>query len=299
MKFRGSFVPLITPFDRRGRLDKRTLEKLVEWHIEEGTDGIICSATTGEGPSLSDFEKKSILEICVKTSSNRIPIIASTGVSDTKSSVKLTQMAQKLGADGALVVTPYYNKPTQKGGILHFSEVAKVGIPLILYHNPTRAAVTLTASTIMELAQVPNIVAIKESSHDLELIRKIKDVIDVFSGDDDIAFDVMKEGGVGTIATTSNLIPKGWKTMISLCLQKKWGEAEKFARKYLPFSSAIFLETNPQGTKYALSWLGRCSSHLRLPMILPAQETQREIKRALLQLALPQFIQNRPVILKS
>jgi 4-hydroxy-tetrahydrodipicolinate synthase len=281
MKFSGSFVPLITPFDRKGRLDKKTLEKLVLWHITEGTDGIVCNATTGESPSLSEAERKKIAEICIQAADGKVPVIVSTGVSDTKTSVRFTEVAQKLGAAGCLAVTPYYNKPSQVGCILHFKEMAKVGLPLILYHNPPRAVVRLSFETIVELSKVQNIVAIKESSHDLELIRKIIPHIDVLSGDDDIAFDVMREGGVGTIATTSNLIPRGWKQMISLCLQGKWDDAEILAKKYASFSKAIFLETNPQGTKFALSCLGKCQPVLRLPMTLPTQETQSQIKKAI------------------
>lgn len=293
MRFTGSYVPLVTPFDRKGRVDQKTLEKLIEWHIAEGTDGLVCSATTGEGPCLSDAERKKIAEICLRTAAKRLPIVVSTGVSDTRTSIRYTEVAKKLGADGCLVVTPYYNKPSQKGCILHFSEIAKVGLPVILYHNPPRAAVRLSAETILALAQVPNIIAIKESSHDLELIRKIVGHIDVLAGDDDIAFEILKEGGVGTIATTANLIPRGWKQMVALCLQKKWDQAQKIAQKYLPFSKAIFLETNPQGTKFGLSWLGRCQPVLRLPMILANEATQLEIKRAILRLALPHFRPNR------
>lgn len=289
MRFSGSFVPLITPFDAKGRLDKKRLEKLVLWHISEGTDGIVCSATTGEGPTLSDADRKNVAKVCIQTAEGRIPVIVATGINDTRTSIRYTEMAQKLGANGCLVVTPYYNKPTQRGCILHFSEIAKVGLPVILYNNPPRTAVRLAAETIVELSRIPNIVAIKESSHDLELIGKICKTIDVFSGDDDIAFEIMKAGAVGTIATTSNLIPRGWKKMVSLCLSKKWDEAGALALRYLPLSQVLFLETNPQGPKFALSWLGRCQSILRLPMILPTEATQIEIKKALLRLALPQF----------
>lgn len=287
MQFRGCFVALVTPFDQKGRLDRKTLQSLVEWHISQGTDGIVCCATTGESPALSERERKTVAEICLEVAKGKIPIVVSTGVSDTKSSIRYTEMAQKLGAQGCLVVTPYYNKPSQRGCLLHFSEVAKVGLPVIVYHNPPRAVVRLTLETILELSRVPNIVAIKESSHDLELIRKISSEIDVLSGDDDLTFEIMKEGGVGTISTVANVIPHGWKKMVALCLEKRWEEALEMTKKYLPLVKAIFLETNPQGTKYALSCLGRCQSILRLPMVIPSQATQDEIKRELLHLALP------------
>jgi 4-hydroxy-tetrahydrodipicolinate synthase len=291
MRFSGSFTPLITPFDRKGRLDKRALEKLVEWQISEGSDGIVCSATTGEGPCLSDADRKNIAEICVRTAEGRISVIAATGINDTRTSVRYTEIAMKLGVDGCLVVTPYYNKPSQQGCILHFSEVAKVGLPIILYHNPPRAAIRLTADTILKLSRIPNIVAIKDSSHDLDLVRQISKQIDVFAGDDDIAFEAMKLGAVGTITPSSNLIPRGWKKMVSLCLQNKWDEAQAIAKRYLPLGQAIFLETNPQCVKFAVSWLGRCQPIFRLPMINPTDATQKEIKKAIVRLALVQFSQ--------
>lgn len=289
MAFSGCFVPLITPFDRKGRLDRKTLEKLVEWHISEGTDGIVCSATTGEGPCLTDLDRKRNAEICIRTAAGRIPIIVSTGINDTRTSIRYTEQAQKLGASGCLVVTPYYNKPTQRGCILHFQEVAKVGLPVIIYHNPPRAVVRLTFETIAEISKIPNVVGIKESSHDLDLVRKIVKIIPVFSGDDDITVPIMQEGGVGCIATTANLIPRGWKKMIQFCLQGKWGQANLLAERYIHLCKAMFIETNPQGIKFALSWLNQCHPVLRLPMTLPAESTQIEIKKTILRLALPQF----------
>ena len=289
MDFRGSYVPLITPFNRKGRLDRKTLERLVEWHIAEGTDGIICSATTGEGVCLSDAERKTVAQICIRTSAGRIPIIVSTGTNDTRTSVQYTESAQKCGANGCLVVTPYYNKPSQRGCYLHFQEVARVGLPIIVYHNPGRAVIRLTIETMREISRLPHIAAIKETSRDLEFVRKLIPLLPVFSGDDDITFAVMKEGGVGSIVPTANLVPKGWKQMVQLCLQGRWEQAEILAQRYLPLNRALYLETNPQCVKFALSWLGKCSPTLRLPMILPAEEAQNELKKAILHLALPHF----------
>lgn len=285
--FSGSYVPLITPFDRKGRLDKKALEKLVEWHISQGTDGIVCAATTGEGPTLSTPEKKKIAEICIATSNGRIPTIVSTGTNDTRASVRDTEMARRIGADGCLVVTPYYNKPSQKGCILHFEEIAKVGLPMILYHNPPRSALRLTAETILHLSKNKTIYAIKESSHDLDHIRKIVKHIPVLSGDDDLCFEMIQLGAVGSIATTANVIPKGWKEMVANALKGNWEKAKNLAQKFLPLSEALFLETNPQGVKYAVSLLGSCQHTLRLPMIEPTLDTKERIKKELLQLALP------------
>ncbi|EKE08266.1 MAG: dihydrodipicolinate synthase [uncultured bacterium] len=284
MEFRGSFVPLVTPFDRKGRVDSHALERLIEWHIEEGSDGIIVCATTGEGPTLSALEKKKITQIALQAASGHIPILLSTGTNDTRESVRNTAAALKLGAQGCLVVTPYYNKPSQEGCIAHFTEISKVGLPMILYHNPPRAAVRLEAKTIRMLSENPTIVAIKESSHDLQLIRSIISDIAVFSGDDDLCFEIMQMGGVGSIATTANLVPKGWRAMIHDCLQGNWETAYQSAQTYLPLSRAIFSETNPQGVKYALSLLGKCQSVLRLPMLEPVLATKQDIEQQLLSL---------------
>ncbi len=289
MRFSGSLVPLITPFYHSGKIDSKTLRFLVEWHISSGTDGIVCCATTGEGPALTDRERKKIAEICIEVSNGRIPILLATGTSDTRTTIRNTEVAQKIGADGCLVVTPYYNRPTQRGCLLHFQEVAKVGLPVIIYHNPPRAAVKLNQETILELAEHPNIVGIKESSRDLELIRKISKKIPVFSGEDDLVLEIMKEGAVGSIATCSNLIPHGWKRMILFCQKQNWDKAGILAKKYLPIARAIFLETNPQGIKFALSTLGKCKAALRLPLVQATGATQKEIQLQLLLLALPFF----------
>lgn len=298
MLFSGSYVPLITPFDKQGRLDKSALEELVEWHISQGTDGIICAATTGEGPTLSSLEKKQIAELCIRVSNGRIPILVSTGTNDTRASVRNTRVAQKLGAAGCLVVTPYYNKPSQKGCIAHMEEIAKVGLPMILYHNPPRAVVRLTAETIIHLSKNKTICAIKESSHDLDHISQIVNHIPVLSGDDDLCYEMIKLGAVGSIATTANLIPKAWKEMVANCLKGNWEKAEAHAKNYLPLIDALFLETNPQCVKYAVSLLGKCHKALRLPMLEPTLETKKKIKQELLALALP-FLENTKISSKK
>lgn len=289
MRFTGSYVALLTPFDMKGRVDWKAIEKLVEWHISEGTDGIVCSATTGEGATLNEAERKKIAEICIKTSAGRVPIIAATGTNDTRQSIRYTEIAQKLGAKGCLAVTPYYNKPSNQGCILHFSEIAKVGLPVIVYHNPPRAVVKLTVETVAALGKIPNIAAFKDSSHDIEFVRKIVPLIDVLSGDDDVTLEIIKAGGVGSIATVANLIPRGWNRMVKASLGKRWDEAKALCDRYMPLIRAIFLETNPQCHKFLLAWLGRCKPVLRLPMVLPPEKTQIELKKAILRLCLPQF----------
>jgi 4-hydroxy-tetrahydrodipicolinate synthase len=281
---KGSYVALVTPFDKRGNLDQKTLENLVEWHIQEGTDGIVCAATTGESPCLSSRDRKKIAEICIRTANGKIPIVVSTGTSCTTDSIAHTKTALKLGASGCLVVTPYYNKPTQEGCIAHFKEVAKVGLPVIVYHNPARAVIRLSFETIQLLSQIPHIVAIKESSYDLALVRKISPFLPVFSGDDDLTFPMMQAGAIGSIAVTANIIPSGWKQMISHALKGEWQKAEMLYERYLPLCRAMFLESNPQCVKFALSWMKKIAPVLRLPMTLPSPQTQHVIQKELLPL---------------
>ena len=169
----GSIVALVTPFTSNGRIDRKSLESLVEWHIAEKTDGIVCSGTTGEACSLSRIERKRVAEICVKASAGRIPIIVGTGTPDTRETIRLTEDASKLGASGCLVVTPYYNKPSQKGCLEHFRQVAKVGFPIIAYHNPGRAVFRFTRESLCELVKIDKVVALKDSGRDFELIQDL------------------------------------------------------------------------------------------------------------------------------
>jgi len=287
--FRGSFVALVTPFFSSGRVDWKTLEDLVEWHILEGTDGIVCSGTTGESCTLSDAERKKLTEICVKTAAGRIPIIAGTGTCDTRQTIRLTEMAQRLGAAGCLVVSPYYNKPTQRGCLAHFREVAKVGLPVIAYHNPGRAVFRFTLESIQELGTIPGIVAIKDSTHDLDFIRGIRRVsnLSVFSGEDDITLEIIQAGGVGVISVIGNVIPRGWNRMVHLALSGDIVAAQKLALRYGPLCKGNFIETNPQCVKYLVSQMGKCGPTLRLPLVMPTLDTQKALKRILMEMALP------------
>jgi len=287
----GSFVALATPFDRKGRIDWKTLEKLVSWHIANGTDGLVCCGATGEGMTISETEKKKIAAFCVRAAGNRIPIIGNSGTADTLRSVRLTEEMLKLGVSGTLVVTPYYNKPTQRGCILHFQEIAKVGLPVIVYNNPGSVCVRLEAETVAKLGEIPGIAGYKDSTADLALIRKIRQLssIPILSGDDDHTYATLKEGRRGAISVIGNLFPKEWKTMISLALQGKWDESKRISDQFLPLCKALFLEPNPQCLKFAMSWMGLCKEFLRLPLVIPLDDTQRRIKRELLALMMPQF----------
>src|SRR3989344_2368516 len=214
---KGSFVALITPFTQKGRIDWKRLEQLVSWQIEQGTDGILCCGTTGEGITLSAAEKKKVAAVCIERAEKKIPIIVNCGSADTKQSVRFTEQVLRLGADGCMAVAPYYNKPTQRGCLLHFSEIAKVGIPLIVYNNPGRTALWLTAETVAEVVKIPGVVAYKDSTGNFDLIRKVRTLspIPILSGDDDLTYATLVEGGSGAISVIGNLIPKIWKKMIT------------------------------------------------------------------------------------
>ncbi len=283
---KGSLIALATPFKKGFSIDWKSLEKLIVWHIEEGSDGLVCCATTGEGLTLSEGEKKKITAFCVTTAAGRVPIIANSGTASTLHSARLSEQMLKIGASATLAVTPYYNKPTQRGSILHFAEIAKAGLPVIVYNNPGRSGVLLQLETIAAIGQIPGIAGYKDSTGDLNFIRTLRKIssIPIFSGDDDLTCDSLKEGAIGAISVIGNLFPKAWKQMISLGLAQKWEEAAAISETLKPLCKAMFLETNPQCVKFALTLLGRCQSVLRLPLVLPEESTQRKITETLQEL---------------
>jgi 4-hydroxy-tetrahydrodipicolinate synthase len=201
----------------------------------------------------------------------------------------LTERAQKLGADGCLIVTPFYNRPSQRGCVLHYREAAKVGIPVIAYHNPPRTQVRLTVETVAEIGAIPGVAGIKEASGDLEFIRNVRRVspIPILSGEDHLTHETIREGGVGTISTIGNVIPRAWKEMIRLSLRGRFEEGKHISDRFLPLCKGLFLESNPQCVKYVLSLMGKCRETLRLPLVPPLMENQVELQRILLNLALP------------
>lgn len=290
VSFSGSFVALITPFTSKGRIDRKALAALVEWHIQQGTDGLVCCGTTGESCTLSRSEKKSVVETCVQVSHGRIPIIAGAGTPDTAESARLIADALRAGADGALVVTPFYVKPTQRGCLEHYRELAQVGLPIIAYHNPGRALFRFEWETIHQLGEIEGIVGFKDSSGSLDFVKTFRKVtrLPLFSGDDDLTYQTILEGGVGAISVIGNLIPKGWKRMIQLA---KLGDplGAVLARDYLPLCKANFIETNPQCIKFLASQVELCKPYWRLPLLPPTIETQEKLKRVLLRMSLPQY----------
>jgi len=284
----GSIVALVTPFDDHGQVDTTALRSLIERHIVSGTDAIVVCATTGEAPTLSAQEQREVIEESVRIAARRIPIIAGTGTYATGSSVEKTRDAQKAGADACLVVFPYYNRPTPIGIQRHIEEIARVGMPLIPYHHPGRTGVRLSAQFLAALMALPEVVAIKDCSGDMDAIIQLISMTDkpVLTGDDVYSPALIAVGGKGVISVLANVIPKEWKEMIDLCLRGNFSAARDIFYRFYPLYRAMALETNPQCVKYAVGLLGLCRDHLRLPLLVPQDVVQEEIRQEMGRLGL-------------
>ncbi|MEL6119840.1 MAG: 4-hydroxy-tetrahydrodipicolinate synthase [Pseudomonadota bacterium] len=268
--FKGSFPALVTPF-KNGELDLDTLKKLVDWHIEEGSHGLVPVGTTGESPTLSHDEHDMVVETVVHAAAGRVPVIAGAGSNNTAESVRLAQHAQKAGANGVLVVTPYYNKPTQAGLIAHFTAVHDCcDLPIIIYNIPGRSVVDMTPETMGELAKLPRIAGVKDATGDLARVsdQRItcgKDFIQI-SGEDATAHGFNAQGGVGCISVTANVAPKMLSQMQEATLANDYATALEIQDRLMPLHKAIFTEPGLVGAKYALSRLGMCSDEVRSPL---------------------------------
>jgi 4-hydroxy-tetrahydrodipicolinate synthase len=281
--FKGAIVAIVTPFKSDGEIDDAAFKELVDWHAEQGINAIVCCGTTGEAPTLSSEEQLQIFKMALDVSKKRVPIIAGTGTYDTRKTVERTRKAKELGVDGCLVVVPYYSRPTPEGCIAHYTEVSKVGLPMIVYHHPGRTGVRLSAEVLAEIAKLSSVIAIKEASGGLELIQEIQQISDIpiFSGDDILTFAMLELGAVGGISIVANVIPKAWKEMIQSFLQGNVEHARELNALYAPLVQAMVLETNPQCVKYAVSLLGKCQPHLRLPLLEPRKANKLAILQAL------------------
>ena len=284
--FKGSLVALVTPFTDHG-VDEWKLAELIEYQIKNGTRGIVPCGTTGESPTLSHEEHDRVIEITVDVVHKRIPVIAGTGSNSTSEAVRLIRHAEEAGADAALVVTPYYNKPTQKGLYLHFKAVAdSVKIPIILYNIEGRCARNIETSTVAKLVKdCRNIVGVKEASGNLEQAKAVKEAcgkkFDLLSGDDALTIPMMKLGGTGVISVLANIMPKEVAEVVNLMLKGKVKEAEEKQAKLMPIIKAMFVETNPAPVKTACGLMGLCSPKLRLPMCELEPENLAKLKTAL------------------
>ncbi|WP_455221414.1 4-hydroxy-tetrahydrodipicolinate synthase [Kaarinaea lacus] len=286
--FHGSMVALVTPMFEDGSLDFEALDRLIEFHIENKTDAIIAVGTTGESATLDEEEHCATIERAVKTAAGRIPIIAGTGSNSTKEAINLTRCATAAGADACLLVTPYYNKPTQEGLYLHYRAVAEaVGIPQILYNVPGRTAVDMQPETVARLAELPNIVGIKEATGSLERARTILemcgDKIDVYSGDDATAMDLILAGAKGDISVTANVAPRAMHDMCEAALQGDKEKAQQINAPLMALHKNLFLEANPIPVKWALYEMGLIKSGIRLPMTVLSEKHHDAVCQALKQ----------------
>lgn len=268
--FKGAITALVTPF-KNGKVDEGALKKLVEFQIGKGINGIVPCGTTGEAPTLSYEEHKRVIELVVKFTKKRVPVIAGTGANSTEEAIELTEFAKKVGADGALLVCPYYNKPSQEGLYRHFKKIAEtIDIPIILYNIPGRTGVNMLPETVVKLSKIPNIVGIKEASGSLEQVSEIiknvqKDFV-VLSGDDSLTLPMLSLGGMGVISVASNIIPDKISQMVSFYLSGKVEKARQIHLEYYDFMKAMFIETNPVPVKTAMSLLGMIEPDVRLPL---------------------------------
>ena len=284
--FNGSIVAIVTPF-KNGRVDEAKLKELVEFHIKNGTSGIVPCGTTGESPTLSTAEHEHVIELCIKAAKKRVPIIAGTGSNSTEEALNLTKHAADAGANAVLLVSPYYNKPTQKGLYLHFKKIADaVDIPIILYNIAGRTAVNIEPTTIAQLAKdCKNIVGVKEASGSLEQMQMIKHLCPkdfiLLSGDDTLTLPVLSVGGSGVISVVANIIPSDVAKMVQSFLKRNFKEAQKLHTKIFPLAKSMFVETNPIPIKKAAELLGLCSGELRLPLCEMSEENLAKLKKAM------------------
>lgn len=282
----GSLVALVTPMTAENQLDWDSLHKLVDWHLEKGTHGIVAVGTTGESATLSVEEHLEVVKRVVEQVNGRIPVIAGTGANATAEAIELTAAAKDRGADACLLVTPYYNKPTQEGLFRHFEAVAKaVAIPQILYNVPGRTGVDMTAETVLRLDGIPNILGIKEATGDLDRAREIidgcRDEFLVMSGDDETAVELMLMGGVGDITVTANVAPAEVARMCELAIAGKAEEARAINKTLMPVHNAMFVESNPIPVKWAVAEMGLMDDGIRLPLTPLAEQYHQQVRSAL------------------
>tara|TARA_B100001029_G_scaffold138201_1_gene117353 strand:+ start:213 stop:1097 length:885 start_codon:yes stop_codon:yes gene_type:complete len=286
--FKGSNVALITPF-KNNKLDEENYLKLINFHLENGTNGLVPAGTTGESPTLSHDEHNRVIELCIKESKGKLPVIAGTGSNSTEEAVALTKHAEKSGADGALVVTPYYNKPTQEGLYQHYKAINdNTSLPIIIYNIPSRCVIDMSVDTMARLFELKNIAGVKDATGDLnrldETINKLGPEFIQLTGEDGLAFEFNKRGGVGIISVTANIAPKLCSDMQKFSKSKtenEFKEAERINKLLQPVHKSLFIESNPAPVKYAAKLLGLCDDEIRLPLVKIKKDTEEKVKKAL------------------
>ena len=287
--FKGSIVALITPF-KDSNLDEESFVSIIHYHLKNGTNGLVPGGTTGESPTISHDEHRKIIEICVKESSGKIPVIAGTGSNSTDEAVALTKFSEKTGVDAALVVTPYYNKPTQEGLYQHYKAINdNCGIPIIIYNIPPRSVVDMSVDTMARLFELKNIIGVKDATANLDRVtqqkNKMGDEFVQLSGEDGTALEFNLRGGNGCISVTANIAPKLCSEFQEASLAKNnnnlISKAKQINEKLLPLHNSLFIESNPSGVKYGASLLGLCSEEVRLPLVKTTAPTKKIVKSAM------------------
>ena len=286
--FKGSNVALVTPF-KDNKLDEENYIKLINFHLENGTNGLVPAGTTGESPTLSHGEHEKVIELCINEAKGKIPVIAGTGSNSTEEAISLTKHAEKAGADGVLVVTPYYNKPTQEGLYQHYKAINdKCGVPIIIYNIPGRSVVDMSVETMARLFELKNITGVKDATGDLNRVNQQKEKMGSefiqLTGEDGNAFEFNKRGGVGCISVTANVAPKLCSEMQKFSRSNsdnEINEAERIDRILQPLHKSLFIESNPGPVKYAAKLLNLCDDAVRLPLVKITKKTQDEVKKAL------------------
>ncbi len=284
--FSGSMVAIVTPFNTDGSFDEESYRQLIEFQIENGTDAIIPCGTTGESATLDYDEHERVIKVCIEQVAGRIPVIAGTGSNSTAEAISLSQHAKEMGADGVLLVSPYYNKPSQEGLYQHYKALAEaVELPQILYNVPGRTGMNMEATTTIRLAEFANIVAIKEASGNItqssEILAAAGDKIDILSGDDFLTLPLMAIGAKGIISVSANAIPKEVKAMVTAINSGDWDTARKLHLKLLKFHNTMFIESNPVPVKAALGLMGKIRADVRLPLVGMQDDTMAQLKTVL------------------
>ena len=283
---KGSLVALITPMNQDGSINYEQLHDLIDWHIENGTDGIVAVGTTGESATLPVEEHLAVIEATVKHVNKRVPVIAGTGANNTVEAIALSKAAEQAGADYTLSVVPYYNKPSQEGIYQHFKAIAEAtSIPMIIYNVPGRTVVSMSNDTILRLAEIPNIVGVKEASgnigNNIELINSVPEGFAVFSGDDPTGLPFMLCGGHGVVTVAANVAPKLFADMCRAALEGDIATARRLNEQLIPIYNTMFCEPSPAAPKWGLSLLGKCEPHVRLPLVALTEDGQAKVRAAL------------------
>lgn len=288
--FSGSFVAIVTPF-RKGKVDEKAFGELIEWQIANGTNGIVPCGTTGESATLSHEEHNRVVELAVEVVNRRVPVIAGTGSNSTDEAIDLTRHAKQAGADGALLITPYYNKPTQEGLYRHYKAVAEtVDLPLVLYNIPGRTGVNMLPATIARLSAIKNVVGVKEGSGSVQqasdIVQMCGNRLSVLAGDDALTLPMMAVGGKGVITVTANIVPTDMANLVKAFAAGKIDEARRIHFKLSPLFAALFYETNPIPVKEALGMMGKIDPELRLPLCAMATDAREKLARVLKDMGL-------------